>query len=94
MSVPPGPVTVNVTVYVPSAKYVYDGLLAVLVLPSPKFHELSVKEPVEEFEKVTTAGAMRLTGDSLKSAATGVYSITLKLLLTEATPLEAVTVMV
>jgi hypothetical protein len=36
--VPPGPVTVNVTIKLPAVVKVCDGFCAALVDPSPKFH--------------------------------------------------------
>ena len=36
---PPGPVTVNDTVYTPTLLYVCDGFCSLLPIPSPKSHD-------------------------------------------------------
>ena len=55
--VPPGPVTVNVAVYIPGIMYECDVFLALLVCPSPKFHGCDEMGPVELLLKWTNKGA-------------------------------------
>ena len=70
-SVPPNPLIVSVTVYVPTAAYTCVGLASVLVNPSPKLHRLLVKLPVEVLVKSTVNGGVPLVGEAVKAAWTG-----------------------
>jgi hypothetical protein len=45
--VPPGPLTVKKTLYVPTVVKVCDGLRSVLIVPSLKFHTQLVTLPVD-----------------------------------------------
>lgn len=44
---PPGPVTVKITLYVPTLLNVCSGLRSVEVVPSPKFHRYDVMLPAD-----------------------------------------------
>ena len=48
--------------------YLWLGLRALLVLPSPKLHEQSVICPVDWSVNCTSSGALPLRGDPVKSA--------------------------
>ena len=56
--VPPGPVTVNVALYVPALVYVCVGLLTLLVALSPNFHAYDVTAPVTALVNFTGTGAL------------------------------------
>jgi hypothetical protein len=54
---PPEPVTVNATVYVPAAEYTWLGFCALLVVPSPNVHPYVVMVPVDVLVKFIASGA-------------------------------------
>ena len=55
----------------PGLLYVCVGLNAVLVYPSPKFHECDVILPLDRFVKLTTSGAFQVVGLAEKLAVGG-----------------------
>ena len=55
---PPGPVTVRVTVSRPRSGRCENGLVAVLVVPSPKLQLRLLIDPLEVSVKVTVSGAV------------------------------------
>ena len=65
---PPLFLAVNRTVYVPLAVYVWAGLGALLVLPSPKSHEYVLPVPVDALENRTVRGAVPLETDVVNDA--------------------------
>jgi hypothetical protein len=64
-------VAVSATVYVPAAVYVWLGLVAVEVPPSPNVHEYDVA-PLELLVKETVSGTSPEVGLPLKLAVGGV----------------------
>ncbi len=56
----------------------WDGLFAVLVVPSPKLHSRLVIVPVEASVKLTARGAVPLVGVAVKPAATPEPAVTWK----------------
>jgi hypothetical protein len=65
---PPGPVAVNVTLYVSGLLNVCDGFCSVLVAPSPKSQSHDVTSPVLVSVKLTINGASPDNGSAVKSA--------------------------
>jgi hypothetical protein len=63
---------VSVTVYVPAASNVCDGLCVVDVPPSPKSHDQAVAPPVDVSVKLTGNGAVPDVGLAVKEAVGGV----------------------
>jgi hypothetical protein len=61
-------VAVRLTVYVPAALYVWLGLFAVEVPPSPKLHDQDVGAFVEVSVNCTVRGAVPLVGVAEKAA--------------------------
>ena len=51
------------------------GFCAVLVVPSPKFHDQDVMVPVEVFAKLTVSGIFPLLGVAVKLAVIGVHTV-------------------
>ena len=67
---PPGPVTVSLTVKEPTEEYGCDGFCKVEVVPSPKFQRYDVITPVEASVNWTNNGAVPEVGVP-KNPATG-----------------------
>jgi hypothetical protein len=65
---PPEFDAVRVTVYVPAAVNVCDGLCAELVPPSPNDHDHDVGDPVEVSVNETASGAVPEEADAVKDA--------------------------
>ncbi len=75
-ALPPGPLTVRLTVYVPGAAEVWVGLCAVLVPPSPNFQAQAAMVPVEASVKATIKGAGPEVTSALKAATGGGTTVT------------------
>ena len=74
VEVPPGPVTDNVTAWVPTVLKVWVGFCSVALPPSPKVHAQLVMAPVEASLKFTANGAFPELTSALNAATGGAGS--------------------
>jgi hypothetical protein len=70
-------VTVSVTLYVPVAAYLWPGIVAVEVPPSPKLHAHAVTQQLDSSLKTIVSLVVGFAGVQLKLAPRGLVTVTL-----------------